>query len=42
VWQGIDDDDAVSHRVGDKAYAIAYKVRHIIFSSLCSINFELL
>ncbi|XP_048240778.1 WD repeat and HMG-box DNA-binding protein 1-like isoform X2 [Haliotis rufescens] len=25
VWQGIDDDDAVSHRVGEKVYAVAFK-----------------
>ncbi|KAL3873463.1 hypothetical protein ACJMK2_036576 [Sinanodonta woodiana] len=24
IWEGIDDDNAISHRVGDKAYAIAY------------------
>ncbi|XP_064622093.1 WD repeat and HMG-box DNA-binding protein 1-like [Lineus longissimus] len=25
VWQGIDDDDAVSHRAGEKVYAIAFR-----------------
>ncbi|KAK7473945.1 hypothetical protein BaRGS_00034850 [Batillaria attramentaria] len=25
IWEGIDDDDAVSHRVGDRAYGIAFK-----------------
>ncbi|KAK7103194.1 WD repeat and HMG-box DNA-binding protein 1-like [Littorina saxatilis] len=25
IWDGIDDDDAVSHRVGDRAFAIAFK-----------------
>ncbi|XP_046571111.1 WD repeat and HMG-box DNA-binding protein 1-like [Haliotis rubra] len=25
VWQGIEDDDAVSHRVGEKVYAVAFK-----------------
>ncbi|KAK3588743.1 hypothetical protein CHS0354_024221 [Potamilus streckersoni] len=25
IWKGIDDDNAISHRVGDKAYAIAFK-----------------
>lgn len=26
IWEGIEDDDAVSHRVGDRAFAIAFKV----------------
>lgn len=26
IWEGIDDDDAKSHRVGDRAYAIAFRV----------------
>lgn len=26
IWKGIDDDDPVSHRAGDNALAIAYKV----------------
>ncbi|PVD25434.1 hypothetical protein C0Q70_13090 [Pomacea canaliculata] len=25
IWEGIDDDDAKSHRVGDRAYAIAFR-----------------
>ncbi|XP_076442996.1 WD repeat and HMG-box DNA-binding protein 1-like [Babylonia areolata] len=25
IWDGIDDDDAVSHRLGDRAYSIAFK-----------------
>ena len=29
VWEGIDDDDAVSHKVGDKAYSIVFKVKHV-------------
>lgn len=29
VWEGIDDDDAVSHKVGDKAFAIVFKVIYI-------------
>jgi chromosome transmission fidelity protein 4 len=27
VWEGIDDDDAVSHKVGDRAFAIVFKVQ---------------
>jgi chromosome transmission fidelity protein 4 len=26
VWEGIDDDDAVSHRIGEKVFAIAFRV----------------
>ena len=29
IWDGVDDDDAISHRCGDKALSVAFKV-HII------------
>ncbi|XP_069117606.1 WD repeat and HMG-box DNA-binding protein 1-like [Argopecten irradians] len=33
VWAGIDDDDAVSHRVGDRVYGIVYKNERFFTSS---------
>ncbi|XP_041351144.1 WD repeat and HMG-box DNA-binding protein 1-like [Gigantopelta aegis] len=33
IWEGIDDDDAVSHRVGDRVYAVAYKNGRFFTSS---------
>lgn len=36
VWEGIDDDDAVSHKVGDKAFAIVFKNNRIITASDCN------
>lgn len=33
VWEGIDDDDAVSHKVGDRAFAIVFKNNRFITAS---------
>ena len=46
IWEGIQDDDAVSHRVGDRAFAIAFKVSmlhcwfKLIHSSMRVIQFD--
>ena len=29
IWDGIEDDDAISHRCGDKSFAIAIKVQFL-------------
>lgn len=26
IWEGAEDDDAISHGTGDKAFCVAYKV----------------
>lgn len=36
VWEGIDDDDAVSHKVGDKAFALVFRNKRFITASDCN------
>ena len=34
VWDGVDDDNAISHRCGDKAYSVAFTVLRINWAKL--------
>lgn len=38
IWEGAEDDDAISHGTGDKAFCVAYKVLNKFHTSIKQIS----